>query len=131
MCDPDWNADFITDDQDEFLEAVWQSRNCAVFVDEAGSAIGKYNRVMEELATKGRHWGHKCYFICQRAKQISTTIRAQCSDLAIFKQSYDDTKDLANEFVEPMINQAHTLGKGEFILVRDGLPAQKLNAFDL
>jgi len=93
--------------------------------------IGKYNSVMDELATRGRHWGHKCHFITQRSKQLSTTIRSQCSDIAIFKQSLADTKDLSNEFVEPMINEAHTLEKGEFILARDGHKSVKLNAFNL
>jgi len=129
--DPEWNADFITDNQDEFLDVVWSNRSCAVFVDEAGDEIGKYNNAMNKLATRGRQWGHKCFFITQRVKQLSTTVRTQCSELVIFKQSRDDTHDLANEFVEEKINEAHTLGKGEFIYVRDGQPPMRLNVFDL
>ena len=129
--DPEWNADFITTDSAAFLEAVWSSRQCAIFVDEGGQMIGKYDTVMEELATRGRHWGHKCFFISQRSKQLSTTLRAQCSELAIFKQSLRDTKDLADEYVEPMINEAHLLNKGQFIYVRDELPPIKLNVFEL
>ena len=131
LLDPQWNATFITYDQEKFLESVWANRKCAVFVDEAGSAIGKYNGVMDELATRGRQWGHKCFFITQRAKQLSTTIRTQCSELVIFKQSMADTKDLANEFVEPMINEAQFLKKGEFIYIRDGQKPLKLNVFKL
>jgi hypothetical protein len=131
MNDPDWPADFITDNQDEFLECVWSNRGCAVFVDESGDAIGKYNKSMDMLATKGRHWGHKCFFITQRVKQLSTTVRTQCSELVIFKQSFADTRDLAEEFVEPMINEAHSLGKGDFILVRDNVPPIRLNVFKL
>ena len=131
LLDPQWNATFITFDQEKFLEIVWKNRNCAVFVDEAGDAIGKYNKVMDMLATRGRQWGHKCFFITQRAKQLSTTIRTQCSELVIFKQSLADTKDLANEFVEPMINDAQSLEKGEFIYIRDGQKPLKLNVFDL
>lgn len=93
--------------------------------------IGKYNTVMEELATMGRHWGHKCYFITQRVKQLSNTLRSQCSEVVIFKQSLNDTKDLANEFVEPMINDAHMLNNGEFIYVRHGQNPMKLNVFAL
>lgn len=129
--DPEWNADFITNDPQKFLEIVWANRSCAIFVDEAGSMIGKYSPVMEELATRGRHWGHKCYFITQRAKQLSTSLRAQCSEIVIFKQSLNDTKDLADEFVEPMINQAHSLEKGDFIYVRDNTPPLKLNVFKI
>lgn len=122
---------FVTSNKQKFLQMVWNSKNCVVVVDEAGKMIGKYDDVMDELATTGRHFGHKCFFITQRAKQISTTIRTQCSEIAIFKQSKDDTKDLANEFVEPMINEAHTLAKGEFIYVRDGQAPEKLNVFEL
>lgn len=129
--DPEWGADFITSDPEQFLKIVWASRQCAIFVDESGDMIGKYNNVMNELATRARHWGHKSHFICQRPKQLSTTIRSQCSELAIFKQSLNDTKDLADEFVEPMINQAHSLEKGEFIFVRDNQKPVKLSAFTL
>lgn len=129
--DPEWNATFITSNQEDFLAKVWLNRNCAVFVDEGGSTIGKFNDAMNELATRGRHWGHKCFFITQRVKQLSTTVRTQCSELVIFKQSLSDTKDLANEFVEPMINDAHLLNKGEFIYIRDGQPPLKLNVFNL
>ena len=93
--------------------------------------IGKYNSVMDELATRGRHWGHKCFFITQRVKQLSNTVRAQCSELVIFKQARNDTKDLADEFVEPMILQADSLEKGQFIYVRDGYPTEILNVFEL
>jgi len=129
--DPQWNATYITSDQDDFLEKVWLNRNCAVFVDEGGSTIGKYNKAMEELATRGRHWGHKCFFITQRVKQLSTTIRTQCSEVVIFKQAQRDTKDLADEFVEPIINNAHLLQKGEFFYVRDNQEPLKLNVFSL
>jgi len=93
--------------------------------------IGKYNNLMEQLATRGRHWGHKCYFISQRAKQLSTTLRAQCSELVIFKQSLTDTKDLANEFVDNAINEANALDDGDFIYVRHRQKTVKLNVFKL
>lgn len=129
--DPEWNATFITDNQDEFLRAVWGNRNCAVFVDESGSTVGKYNKLMDELATRGRHWGHKIYFISQRAKQVSTTVRSQCSELVIFKQAKVDTDDLSAEFVEPKILEADTLAKGECIHVRDNMPVLRYSVFDL
>lgn len=130
VLDPDWQADFITDDEEEFLQAYWRNKNCSAFFDEGGD-IGRYNKAMDKTATRGRHWGHKNFYICQRAKMISTNIRTQCSDIAIFKTSYDDSKDLANEFVEPMINEANNLGNGEFIYVRNGEKTVKLNVFEL
>jgi len=93
--------------------------------------IGKYSDEMNDLATMGRHWGHKCYFITQRSKQLSTNLRSQCSEIVIFKQSLNDTKDLADEFVQPMINEAHSLDNGEFIYVRHNEKPLKLNVFQL
>src|SRR6516165_7136640 len=52
--DPGWSADFQTTDPDEFLQVFWESRRCAIFIDEAGDAVGKYNTVMQRTATRGR-----------------------------------------------------------------------------
>lgn len=86
---------------------------------------------MNEIATRGRHFGHKAFFICQRAKMVSTTIRTQCSDLVVFKQAYADVKDLANEFVEPIILDADKLEDGEFIYIRKGYKPIKSNVFGM
>ncbi len=120
MCDKEWEADYITDDVNEFLREFWGSQNCVVFVDESAQMIGRHNPEMERIAIQGRHFGHRIFFITQRGKQVSVNVRAQCSELICFKQSLDDTKDLANEFVDEKINQAHTLKKLEFIWHFDG-----------
>jgi len=77
--------------------------------------IGRYGGIMNRLATNSRHYGHNAHFISQRAKQIDPTIRSQCSNIFLFKQSLYDTKDLSNEFVSQGLMQAHTLKKGEYI----------------
>lgn len=87
-------------------------------MDESGDMIGRYNDAINQVATLSRNFGHKAYFIMQRTKQISVTIRAQCTELVIFRSSLRDTKDLADEFVRDEINKAHTLKTGEFIYVR-------------
>src|SRR5271154_7447046 len=63
LCDPEWQADFQTSDPEEFLSAFWASQKCAVFIDEAGQSIGRYNEVMQRTATRGRHWGHAVHFV--------------------------------------------------------------------
>jgi hypothetical protein len=108
-------ASFVSDNPQEFLQVVFANKQCMVIVDESGDMIGRYGGEMNQLATRGRHMGHQCYFITQRAKQIDTTVRANCENIIIFKQSLNDTKDLANEFVDPMLNEAHTLEKLEYI----------------
>lgn len=77
--------------------------------------IGRYGQSMNRLATTSRKWGHRCHFIAQRAKQIDVTTRTQCSNVFVFKQSLDDTKELAKEFVADGLKQAHKLKKGEYL----------------
>lgn len=114
MNDPGWTADFKTTNDADFLKMVWSSQSCNIVVDEAGDAIGRYDRIMEQLATKSRHWGHNAYFLCQRGAQLSATIRAQCRHLFLFTSSKDDCKVLANEFNKPELLQANTLPQGHF-----------------
>ena len=122
---------FVTRDQNLFLDAVWKNRECSIFIDESGDMAGKYNHAINQIATLSRNFGHKAYFIMQRTKQISTTIRTQCTELVMFRSSLRDTKDLADEFVQEKINMAHTLKTGEFILVRKDQEPLFLNVFNL
>lgn len=124
-----WDADFVTDNPQEFLKHVFASERCMVIVDESGDMIGRYGGEMTQLATRARHNGHNCYFICQRAKQIDSTVRANCENIICFSQSLDDTKELAREFVDNAINEAHTLKKGEYIYKIGYEQAKKDKAF--
>lgn len=106
MRNPRWRADFITDNPDEFLEAFWGSESCAAFIDESGDTVGRYNNAMEQTATKGRHFGHNVSFICQRASQLSKTVRDQCSFLALFRSSLIDCKTHAEEWARDELKGA-------------------------
>lgn len=112
--DPAWPASFKTSDPDEFLRVFKKSRKCFVFIDEAGQAVGRFNNEMEQTATMGRHFGHSCFFLSQRAKQINTTVRDQCSYLALFTSSLDDSKIHANEWNHPELCEAYKLPKGKY-----------------
>lgn len=131
LLNPAWGADFITYKGDVFLDGVFKSQSCAVFVDESGEAIGRYNDAMNTLATRGRQWGHKCHFICQRAQQISKTMRAQCTEAFIFNICREDAKELAQEFNDDMIKDAYLLKQGEFLWVRRFKPTLKYNVFEM
>lgn len=119
VLDPDlrkaWNADYITDDPDKFLQAAKMNKSCAIFVDESGQMIGRYAPQMEWLATQSRKWGHKAHFITQRASQISPTLRNQCTNIFLFKQSPTDSKILACDFVCDELKSAHLLSTGEYL----------------
>jgi len=111
---PDWNADFITDDQTEFLEMFWTSVNCAVFVDEGAESIGKFNLDMLKTATRGRHNGHQVFYLATRAADISKSVRAQTTTVYLFSCPLSDCKDFADEFDAPELLQAARFEPGYF-----------------
>ena len=85
-----WDADFQTDDPELFLQTFWQSRSCDFFIDEAGDSVGHYDKPMIQTATRGRHWGHNCYYITQRSQSLSPTVRAQCRYIFLFAMARQD-----------------------------------------
>jgi len=116
MLDARWKADVLTGDRGYFLSLLSNpaTRRCAVFVDECGEMIGHYKKEMFFLATQGRHFGHNCHFVTQRAKQLSPTVRDQCSYLALFACSLDDGIEMSRNFNRPMLRNTNTLQKGEY-----------------
>lgn len=111
-----WNADYLTDCPDEFLETVKISKSCALFIDECGSFFDQgYSIPLLWIATNSRHYGHNAHFISQRAQQISPTVRDQCSHLFLFKQSFDDAKLLTRNFATDELLAAPSLKKGEYL----------------
>lgn len=115
LCDPRWTCDFITDDQEEFLDVFWRSRRCIAFLDEGGESVGRYDTAMQQTATRGRHWGHSCHFIAQRATQLAPLVRDQCSRLFLFCSSIKDGKLLSEEFNKPELETCSQLLQGEHI----------------
>lgn len=116
LLDPRWQADLITADSNYFLSVVQHpdTRSCAIFIDECGEMIGHYQHEMFFVATRGRHMGHNCHFITQRAKQLSPTVRDQCSFLALFSCSYPDAHEMSLNFNRPELKQANILQKGDY-----------------
>lgn len=113
--DSDWQADFITDDKNEFLKVAKASKNCILIVDESAGVVGRYDVEMEWLGTKARHWGHSTFFIAQRTQQINPTVRNQCSNLYLFQVSGNDSDILAEEFNQDILKEAKSLPKLSFI----------------
>lgn len=118
--DPDWRVGatdqmvFQTTDADAFLEVFWMSESCAAFIDEAGEAVGRYNTVMQETATKGRHWGHNLHYITQGGSQLAPIVRNQCSHLFLFATALSDCKKHADEWNRPELLEASRFKAGEY-----------------
>jgi hypothetical protein len=125
MNDPSWGADFQTANADEFLSRVWQARQCAFFIDEAGESVGQFDEAMKRTATKGRHWGHRFHYLSQRGAQIARTVRDQCSSLFLFTTALDDCKIHANEWNKPELRTAHTLPQGHYFYTDRFSPLQR------
>jgi hypothetical protein len=113
--DPDWECDYKTSDPTAFLETFWNSERCMVFIDEAGDSVGRYNNEMRETSTRGRHWGHSCFYIAQRATLVNQTVRDQCSKLFLFNSSLEDCKIHSNEWGRAELRKGNELAKGEYI----------------
>lgn len=114
ICDPGWDATYITDDVDDFLGVFWDSRRCAVFVDEAGENVGQHDKEMVKTATRGRHYGHAVHYIAQGGKQISKTVRDQCGRLFLFTTGIVDAKTHAVEWNNSELINAKTLTQGGY-----------------
>lgn len=113
--DPRWQCDFITANQEEFLDVVWKSRRCILMMDEGGKSVGRYNYAMQEVATMGRHWGHSSHFISQDPTQLAPIIRDQCRHVFLFCASDRVGKKLADEFNQPALLECGNLKQGEYI----------------
>lgn len=109
-----WPSDYQTTEEADFIDTFWSSRNCVVFIDEGAETVGHYNSSMKLTATKGRHWGHSCYYLVQRPTLIDPTVRGMCSQLFCFAQGQDDAESLAKEWVQPDLVQATQLRRGEY-----------------
>lgn len=113
--DAGWNADFMTDDQEKFLRAFWDSQGCMAFIDEAAETVGRYNDVMKLTATKGRHWGHSCYYLLQTTSEIALTVRKQCTQAFVFNIGAGEAKALAAEWNQPGFLEAPSLQQGVYL----------------
>ncbi len=126
MADDGWDTDYRFRDADRFLAVAKDSRECALFIDESGSAVGHHNPVMDWLTTQSRHWGHRTFLICQRAQQLSPTLRTQCSLGYIFRVAPSDAKILSEEFCSKAILEAPDLQQFEFLYCNGFSPVRKM-----
>lgn len=133
MHDKRWDeagASFKTDDFEKFIEVVTQSRQCAVFIDEAGDHVGQGDKENFWLGRRSRHLGHRVIFISQRAVDVARTVRDQCGTIAIFNIGLEDSKVLSQEWGKPEIrDEASNLPAGICLWCKRLQPIQKINVF--
>lgn len=106
---------FQTHEFGPFWSAFWQSRNCAVFIDEGGQSLNRWNVNMDKVATQGRHLGHVVHVLTQRGAQVSRTIRDQMSHFYFFRTRRADCKVFAEDLENEGILEANSLDDFEYI----------------
>lgn len=127
--DATWQADFVTDDPEKFLKMVFNTTRCQVVIDEAGETIGQFDKSMNKIATRGRHYGHQAFFIAQRPTMINVNTRTQCTNCFCFMQWGTESKELVKDFADALFVEAPNLKQGECIAKVGYKPAFKLNVF--
>lgn len=116
MRSQDWGQQNTHKQADTFLLEVKSRQSCFLFIDEAGSMIGRYNPEMDWCATTGRHFGHKSFFICHGVTQLSPVLRSQCSTCYLFSNDQKSMEKMAEEFNQPSIEKLK-LKQFEFVIL--------------
>jgi hypothetical protein len=109
-----WPATFATHDPARAMAYCRQFTGLIVFVDESGDVLARPEHGLGWLATRGRHFGHSCWFIAQRIVQVPKTMRDQCATLYLFASSASDAQQHADEWNAPQLLAAPELAAGEF-----------------
>lgn len=129
----EWDCDVLFRYSQTFLSYARDPRmcaRCALFIDESSMSLGLFDSENSWITCQSRHHGHVAHLISQRAQQISTTIRSQCSRLYCFSVSGYDAKLYARDFNCEMIEQeAPSLRQGEYIYVSRFEKPVKMSVF--
>lgn len=123
VCEPyptnGWNANQVFTSVDDLMQCALQNKNLDIFIDESGETMQR-NPAYQFLATRSRQYGHRVFFIAQRAQQVLPVIRNNCECYYIFRQSRMDCELLVRDTAEEKFYECEKLMKGEY-LFRDQL----------
>ncbi len=126
-CDPlgaKWDAHRQTDNAEKFLGWAQASRNCKLFIDEAGLTIDR-DRAFQWLFVTARHHGHQTHVMMHDASQLLPVMRKQLSKIFLFRCHRDDAETWARQFCHPEIAEAVTLGRHEFLVIEAFAPVRR------
>lgn len=128
--DPGWAASVLFKHFDEFLAFVKspsKCRQCALFIDESGISLDKYDIECDWLTVSARHHGHRTHIIANRAEIVSRNMRSQCETLYTFQVCATDANQYANDFNCPMLKTVGpVLAQGEFLKITRYQPVKRL-----
>ncbi len=128
-----WPADCVswqTADADEYLRMFWAARGCACFMELADADVEKSDDRFHRCFTQGRHEGHRCFYLSQRAAQVHPNIRENCESLCLFSVGMKGAKLWAEEFNDVALLGAASLDPKEHYFFykasRSPEPAKKI-----
>jgi hypothetical protein len=98
-----------TDDPEKFLWKFDRSRGCACFMELADALVDKWDARFHRCFTQGRHLGHRCFYISQRAAFVHPSIRDNCGSLCLFAVNGAGAKLWASDFNDPALLGAVSL----------------------
>ncbi len=113
----------------EFFAYIMDPRKCqqcAIFTDDMGLSVDKYNQHFQNITTVSRHHGHTAHLLCQRAVQIDVTTRDQCENLALFNVSKVDAKEHAQGFNDDALRAAYLLPRLCYLMKTRFRPVERL-----
>lgn len=120
--DPGWPTDFIFKYSANFLAYVKDASkcmSCALFVDESGMSLDKYDSDTEWLTTTARHHGHRTHLLAHRAEMVNTNVRSQCATLICFALNIRDAKEYSLMWnCEEIKQNAPRLEHGQYMCIR-------------
>lgn len=102
-------ASWQTDDPAKYLAMFWRAKRCACFMELADAGVSKWDTEFHKCFSQGRHEGHRCFFLSQRAATVHPTIRENCSALYLFSVAPAAAKLWAEEFNDLELLKAVTL----------------------
>jgi len=127
--DPNWDATIMFQHFEEFMSFVKdpdRCQQCALFIDESGMSLNKYDVDCDWLTLTARHHGHRTHIIANRAIMISPNMRSQCETLYAFQVNATDAKTYANDFNCPSLAEiGPNLRQGEFLKITRFQPIQR------
>jgi hypothetical protein len=98
-----------TADPERFLAMFERARVCACFMELADADVDKFDARFHRCFTRGRHLGHRCFYVSQRGAQVHPNIRDNCESLLLFSCNAKAAQLWADEFNDPRLAHAATL----------------------
>lgn len=96
-----WPAPCIswqTEDPEKFLWKFDRARGCGCFMELADAFVDKWDLRFHRCFASGRHLGHRCFYISQRAALVHPNIRDNCESLCLFAVPQNAARLWAMEF---------------------------------